>query len=199
MPGAIQYDASDRVALAGVGCAGLHEEIFDGAEESLLRVRLHDFDGELELAALDGIQRSLLNLEGHGLRVMCAGGAPESALRHLEAQSVSGQTAKPWDARISGAATLLELQFESGQEGLEIIALRLGQRSLRESLHSGYAYLLAHAGSLTARVTDEEDPFELKAGESLWLRNLEGEEELEIRGTSGDLVIVLAQLRADRM
>ncbi|MFT5291800.1 MAG: hypothetical protein ACI8QS_003316 [Planctomycetota bacterium] len=198
MPGAIQYDASDRASLVEVDCPGLHEEIFDGAEESLLRVRLHEFEGELELAALAGIRRSLLNLEGHGLRMQDTVDGPSLALRPLEPRSVSSQTAQDWDARISGAATLLELQFEGDQDSLEIIALRLGERSLRESLRPGYAYLLAHAGSLRARVTDEEDPFELEPGESLWLQELEGEEELEIIGTSKDLVVVLAQLRSDR-
>jgi len=69
---------------------------------------------------------------------------------------------------------------------------------VREALRSGQAFVHVPAGALTARVTGEEEPFELAAGDSLWLRGLRGGEELELAGRARDaeaLLVTLAEAR----
>ena len=44
---------------------------------------------------------------------------------------------------------------------------------------------------MEARVTGEEEPFELAAGDSLWLRGLRGGEELSLEGRSLDCSALL--------
>ena len=71
------------------------------------------------------------------------------------------------------------------------LALALGTRTLREELPRGRAFLHVGAGAASIRITDEEEPFELRAGESLWLEDLEGGAEAEIRGLDPDTAIAL--------
>lgn len=191
MPEAIQYDESDAVSLGDEPCGGVHEEIFASDDDRTLRVLRRSFKGELRLPRTRGCQRILLSLEGEGARIDHAGDGPQAGLRALAPyRSNAG-----WRTEISGDVTLLELLTDDDLLSVEVSALRLGSRTMRDSLAAGAAFVHAHAGALLLRITDEEDPFELAAGESLWLDELEGDEELEVTGRDEELVAVLVHLQ----
>jgi len=77
----------------------------------------------------------------------------------------------------------------------EVSVLRLGGRRAREPLEAAHAFAHVLGGSAVARVTGEEQAFELAPGDSLWARGLRGGEELDLTGRSGDTVVLLARLR----
>ncbi len=163
-----------------------------------------DFDWRISLACVDapgpfssfaGYDRVLVVTRGNGLVISHGASAPRARLRPLEPYRFSGD----WPTNavlVSGAVTDLNVIFRRGRIEAELEILRLGVRRSRESLCAGHAVLHVIQGRLVARVTGEEEPYELGAEASLWVRGLRGEEELSLAGREPETEVCLIEIRA---
>ena len=190
MPEAIQFDASDAIPLPRGSEGGPGEQLFGTADERRLCINRRRWEGSGSLSPVQDSRRVLLVLEGRGARVDHGVDGPPTFLRPLDPYGASAA----WRTEIQGEVTMLEVLQDAEQAPVKVNALHLGQRVLRESLTCGAAFLLAHGGSLLARITDEEEPFHLAAGESLWLDDLESDMELEVRGLESNLCLIHLQV-----
>ncbi len=164
----------------------------------------NDFDWRVSIAGVDsgvafsrfpGFERILVVTAGEGLFLEHGAGAPRARVRRLEPYRFSGDWPTTADL-VSGAVTDLNVIFRRGQIVAELEVLRLGVRRSRESLRAGQAFLHVVDGSLVARVTGEEEPFELGAGASLWMRGLRGGEELFLEGREPETEVCVIEIRA---
>ncbi|MDF1799685.1 MAG: HutD family protein [Planctomycetota bacterium] len=161
-----------------------------------------DFDWRIASAPVDepgpfsvlpGIERILVLTEGAGLELAHGDLAPRARLRRLEPYRFSG--AWPTVASLpAGGVRDFNVMFAPDRVDVQVAALGLGGRRLREALRPGQAFVHALGGQLTARVTGEEQSFELEPGDSLWVRGLSGGEELDLTGRSPDLAVLLVTL-----
>ena len=162
-----------------------------------------DFDWRISCAPVDepgpfsllpGLERILVLTEGAGLALEHGDHAPRAHLARLEPYRFSG--AWPTIAVLpSGPVRDFNAMFVPGRVDVQVKALVLGTRRLRETLRPGHAFLHVLGGNLTARVTGEEQAFELAPGDSLWARGLSGGEELELTGHSLAPELLLVSLR----
>ncbi len=159
-----------------------------------------DYDWRLSAAAVvadgpfssfPGYERILTVTGGAGLVLEHGAHAPRARLRRLEPHRFSGD----WETRaalVAGPVTDFNVILRRERVRAEVSALALGARRTRELLRTPQAFVHVLAGVYSARVTGEEEPFELARGASLWLRGLSGGEELELAGRApaGELLIV---------
>lgn len=163
-----------------------------------------DFDGRISRARVDepgpfstypGFERLIVVTAGAGLVLDHGGAAPRARLRSLEPYRFQGEwptTAEP----VSGPVTDFNVLVRRESARAEIEVLRLGARSARVALPGRQAFAHVAAGRVRARVTGEDEPFELESGESLWLSDLAGGEELDGRGLAADAVVLLVHVDA---
>jgi hypothetical protein len=159
-----------------------------------------DFDWRLSSAPVNeagpfsvfpGVERILVVTEGAGLVLAHGTHAPRARLRRLEPYAFSGDWSTT--AELSGGAiTDFNVMWRPERARVTVEALALGGRRARESLAAGHAFVHLLAGGCSARITGEEEPFELAVQESLWLRGLRGGEELDLAGRAAgsELLIV---------
>jgi len=143
-------------------------------------------------SAFAGFERILTVTEGAGLILVHDDAAPRARLRRLEPYRFSGD----WPTRAelpAGPISDFNVILRRGVRA-EVQALGIGARRWRDALGRGHAFLHAVGGGLQARVTGEEEPFALDAGDSLWLRGLSGREELELSGTCREGAALLVAL-----
>lgn len=148
-------------------------------------------------SAFPGFERTLVVTDGAGLVLHHGDGAPRSRVRPLEPCRFAGE----WPTRaelVAGPVADFNVFARRGTVRAEAVITRVGARRIRESAGPGHAFLHVLAGAATVRVPREEEPFELDAGDSLWARELGGEEELEIAGRSPATVVALVLVAADR-
>lgn len=159
-----------------------------------------DYDWRLSAAAVvadgpfssfPGHERILTVTSGAGLVLEHGASAPRARLRRLEPYRFSGD----WETRaalVAGPVADFNVILRRERVRAEVHALALGARRTRELLRTPQAFVHVLAGAFDARVTGEEEPFELGPGASLWLRGLSGGEELELAGRvpAGELLIV---------
>ena len=146
------------------------------------------------LASLAGYDRMLVVTEGEGLILSHAEEAPRANVRRLESYSFRGD----WPAEIElnrGVVTVFNVTTRRGQAEAHVETLRLGTRQVMEALDAPAALVHCTRGALTARITGEDEPFELPQGACLWMHELRGGEEIELQGTSTDCEAVLVRLR----
>lgn len=142
---------------------------------------------------LPGYERILVVTEGAGCELVHGGEAPRARLRRLEPYRFSG--AWPTAAELPrGSVVDVNVIFDPARVRASLEPLALGARRLRESLPAGQAFVHVLAGTVVARVTGEESPFDLAPGDSLWVRGLTGGEELELLGQGRDAEALLATL-----
>ena len=158
-----------------------------------------DFDWRISRSAVDesgpfskfaGFDRVLVVTRGKGLTLTHGDEAPRARLRTHEPYRFSGA----WPTRcelLAGAVEDLNVIFRASRCSARVEVSRLADRRLRDEIGPGHAFAHVLSGRATARVTSEEEPFELEAGESLWVQSLVREEEIEIAGGSEDTVVVL--------
>jgi environmental stress-induced protein Ves len=158
-----------------------------------------DFEWRLSRAPLEraagfshfpGIERVLTVIAGAGLLLSHGDAAPRARLRRLEPYRFSGAwptTGEP----IGGPVEDLNVMVREGGSRADVQVLALGRRVAREPLTAGHALAHLVSGTCVARVTGEEEPFELEAGDTLWLRGLAGGEELELAGLEAPCEVVL--------
>jgi hypothetical protein len=149
-----------------------------------------DFDWRLSSAPVNeegpfslfpGVERILVVTEGAGLVLSHGEQAPRARLRRLQPYSFAGDW--PTTAELPyGPVADFNVMLRAGRARASVSVLALGGRRVREALARGHAFVHVLAGTLSARVTGEEEPFELAEQESLWLRGLKGGEELDLVG-----------------
>jgi environmental stress-induced protein Ves len=160
-----------------------------------------DFDWRLSSApvneagpfsALPGVERILVVTEGTDLVLHHGDHAPRARLRRLEPYRFAGDW--PTTAELPhGPITDFNVMLRAGRARADVQALALGARRARESLADGHAFAHVLVGRCRARVTGEEEPFDLGAGSSLWIRGLRGGEELDLEGrASGSELLIVA-------
>jgi uncharacterized protein len=165
-----------------------------------------DFEWRISAAPVDepgpfsrvpGVERILVVTEGAGFELAHGEHAPRARVRRLQPYRFAGEW--PTVAALPhGPVTDFNVMFAPERVRASVEALTLGTRRVREALRSGQAFVHVPAGALTARVTGEEEPFELGAGDSLWLRGLRGGEELELAGRARDAEALLVTLSEAR-
>ncbi len=161
-----------------------------------------DFEWRISRAAVDepgpfssfpGFERILVVTGGEGLVLAHGGPATRARLRRLEPYRFSGDaptTAELQQGRVEDFNVLVRRdRFQA-----DVQAARLGRRRMREPLPRGHAFLHVSAGRAVARLTGEEESFSLGPGESLWARQLQGGEELDLVGGADDAVLLLVRL-----
>jgi len=163
-----------------------------------------EFDWRLSSAPVDepgpfssfpGVERILTVTQGAGMVLVHGADAPRARLRRLEPYRFSGDWATSAELPY-GPITDFNVLFRPERVRAEVQALALGARRTRETLRTPHAFLHVLAGELVARATGEEEPFELAAGESLWLRGLTGGEELALEGRTKECEFLLVALAA---
>ncbi|HVS18943.1 MAG TPA: HutD family protein [Planctomycetota bacterium] len=142
-----------------------------------------------------GFERLLVVLDGAGLEL--EHGGRRARLRPLEPYRFDG--GEPAGARlVRGAVEDLNVLVRHATAAVELEVLRLGARAVRTTLERGQAFAHLASGSAQARVTGEDEPFELEAGDSLWVDGLAGGEELDLRGGDADTLAVVVRLMPRR-
>ncbi len=165
-----------------------------------------DFDARISVAGVDesgafskfaGFERLLVLTGGEGLVISHGELAPRARLRNFEPYRFSGEW--PTSAElVRGAVADFNVFLRRDRARAEVECLQLGVRRVRETLSCGDALCFVVRGAFTARVTGEEEPFELASGDSLRLAELRGVEELELTGRADDATALLVQLAFDR-
>jgi hypothetical protein len=100
-----------------------------------------------------------------------------------------------WTIQLSGdAVEVLDVLVLRARAWAQVEALRLGTRRARETVGPGHALVHALAGAALARVTGEEEPLELEAGDSVWVQGLRGGEELDLAGEEEGTLVLLVRV-----
>jgi len=159
------------------------------------RIACAPVDAPGPFSRLPGLERILVLTEGAGCELVHGAHAPRARLRRLEPYRFAGDW--PTAAELPyGPVADLNVMFDPARVRASVEPLALGARRLRETLAAGHAFLHLLAGSLGARVTGEEEPFALAAGDSLWVRGARAGEELELAGRGRDAEALLIALES---
>jgi environmental stress-induced protein Ves len=140
-----------------------------------------------------GCERILVVTEGDGLVLEHGSLAPRARLRRFEPYRFSGD----WPteaAEAQGAISDFNVIARRGSCRAEVLVSRLGSRRVREPLALGHAFVHVLGAGVVARVTGEEEPFELAPGESLWVRGATERDELELLGTGAASVALVVRI-----
>jgi len=166
-----------------------------------------DWDWRLSAAEVDaagpfssfpGCERILTVTRGDGLLLAHGPAAPRARLRRFEPYRFSGDWATAAEL-VGGPVADFNVIYRRARVRAEVQALALAARTLRETLAGPHVFAHVLAGACTARVTGEEDAYELAAGCSLWLSERRGGEELVLSGSgraSEVLIVTLGPARA---
>jgi environmental stress-induced protein Ves len=160
-----------------------------------------DFDWRISTATLAesgpfsdfaGFERVLVITSGDGLIVEHGSAAPRARLRRMEPYRFSGD----WPTRgelVAGPVADFNVLARRGQFVAEALAVELGARTLREALGEDlvFVHVLARA---VARVSGEEEPFELAAGDSLAVTGATRHDEVEIAGKHDACGVIVVRL-----
>ncbi|MBK7876275.1 MAG: HutD family protein [Planctomycetes bacterium] len=165
-----------------------------------------DFDWRVSKAAVDadgafssfpGFERILVVTRGEGLVLTHGDEASRARLRALDPYRFSGD----WSTvgtLVRGAVSDFNVIFRRDVVEAQVEVLRLGRRRALETADAPHVFVHALAGGVTARVTGEEEPFELDEGDSLWVREARASEELELAGASEGCVVLLVRVGPSR-
>lgn len=146
-------------------------------------------------SALPGIERILVVTVGAGLELSHGDLAPRARLRRLEPYRFAGDW--PTTAALpDGPIADFNVMLDPERARASVEALLLGRRRSRLALAEGHAFVHVLAGRCDVRVTGEEEAFELDAGDSLWLRELRGGEELDCAGGTDACELLIVELGA---
>jgi environmental stress-induced protein Ves len=162
----------------------------------------NDFDWRISTSAVTepgpfstfpGIERLLVVTRGDGLILTHGTDAPRARLRPLEPYRFSGDWPTTCEL-VRGPIEDFNVMCRASHWRAEVDASRLGRRRRLETIGPGHAFVHVIAGHVVARVSGEEEPFELDAGESVWVQQLEREAEIDIAGAGEDAVVLLVRL-----
>jgi len=145
-------------------------------------------------SSFPGFERVLLATSGAGLELSHGELAPRARLRTLEPYRFSGDW--PTSAElVGGPVDDFNVVARRAAWEADVQVLRLGRRRAREA--PAAEHVLAHLvrGVARARVSGEDEPYELEAGDTLWARGLGAGDELDLAGASDDALALLVRLR----
>lgn len=165
-----------------------------------------DFDWRISTAKIESDgpfsifeqhDRILVVTAGDGLVLTHAANAPRVRMRRLEPYRFRGDW--PTAAELTrGAVSDFNVMTRRDVVDASVEPLVLGARRTRESFSAGHAFAHVLSGRVTARAIGEEDVFELDTGDSLWIRDTETEEEIELAGAEADSALLLVRIAAVR-
>lgn len=146
-------------------------------------------------SAFPGFERILVVTAGDGLKLSHGPTGRRASARRFEPYRFSGDEATT--AELTGEAVAdFNVLARRASVRADVQVTRLGRRSSRESLNAGHAFLHVLGSELTARVTGEEESFELAPGESVWVREARAGDEIELQGRAEGCVALLVRLDA---
>lgn len=140
-----------------------------------------------------GFDRILVVVAGQALELQHGEHASRAWLRPLEPYGFSGD----WSTHAElprGPIDDFNVVTRRGIVRADVQPLRLGRRSARATLDCTDALLHVLAGEVVARVTGEEEPFELSARESVRIDGAAPNDEIEVVGASEDACALLVRL-----
>lgn len=145
-------------------------------------------------SSFPGFERVLLVTSGAGLVVTHGASAPRARLRRLEPYRFDG--AWPTEGElVDGPVRDFNVFTRRGELRAELEAVPLALRVSREPLDALHALVHVLSGTAAARVTGEETPFVLAAGDSLRIDDARVGDELELVGSAADTVALVVRLR----
>ncbi len=177
---------------------GVTEELALWPQEA--DVARNDFEWRISRASVErsgpfssfvGCERVLVVVSGDGLE-LSHDAAPRARLHPLEPYAFSGDwntTARVIGARVEDFGVIV--RRDRWRAGVEV--LRLGARRVLEELPPGDAFVHVLHGNLVARVSDEDEPFELDERASLWIHEITRPAEIELQGRSPHTDVVLVR------
>ncbi len=140
-----------------------------------------------------GFERVLVALDGEGLLLTHGADAPRARLRRLEPYRFAGEWTTSGEL-VGGPLRDFNVFTRRGVLRAEVQMAQLGRRRLREALEATHAFVHVLVGSLTARVTGEEEPFELGARFSLRIDRARSADEVELAGGTDDAAALVVRL-----
>ncbi len=144
-------------------------------------------------SSFPGCERLLVVTEGAGLVLVHGERTHRARVRRLEPYRFSGEWTTTAEL-VGGAVSDFNVIYRPERCRPELAALSLGRRRTREPLGAGHAFAHVLAGAVAARLTGEEEPFELGPLDSLWARGLAGGEELELAGNARECAVLLVRI-----
>lgn len=139
--------------------------------------------------------RILVVLEGAGVDLSHPGFAPRTRLRALEPQHFRGDW--PTEAHLpAGPVSDFNVFVRRGTWEANVEVVTLGRRRTREAFSARHAFVHLASGRARVRVVGEEEPFELAAGDSVWVSDAEGEEEIDLAGIESKCTFLLTRISA---
>jgi len=155
-----------------------------------LRLSLASITGPGPFSRFDGFERVLVSLGPGDLRLEHGDTAPPARPRPLEPYRFSGD----WTTHAAaGTGELDAFNVFARRDALVVSVepVRLGRRRMVEDLAAPWTVLFVTDGRLTARVSDEEEPFELEGGELLCIEDPRPGDTLELQGTDAEAEALL--------
>jgi environmental stress-induced protein Ves len=144
-----------------------------------------------------GYERLLVVTHGAGLELEFAAeaGAParRERMRRLEALRFPG-TPAPRARLTGGPVEDLGLLYRPLEWSAELGCVRLAQRTLRLAAEGTHLFVHALGAAIRARVSNEDEPFELGARETLWLEAPARGDEVELTGSAAACELVWVAL-----
>jgi environmental stress-induced protein Ves len=163
-----------------------------------------DFEWRISSSAVDadgpfskfaGFERVLVVTTGEGLILHHGDRAHRARLRTLEPYRFSGDW--PTEAELSrGRVDDFNVLYRRARWRADVQAIRLGRRRARETIGARHAFVHVVSGSAVARVTAEEESFQLSEGDSVWVRDAAATDEIDLNGTSDAGVVLVVRLDA---
>lgn len=139
--------------------------------------------------------RVLVVLDGAGVDISHPGVAARARVRPLEPYRFRGDW--PTEARlVGGPVSDFNVLFRRGDWEAIVEVVALGGRRTRETLAAGHAFVHVASGRATVRAVGEEDAFDLRAGDSLWIAGARADEEIDFAGRDPKCTFVLTRLAA---
>jgi environmental stress-induced protein Ves len=203
MPAVVHLTRADARVLPWKNGRGTTEELalwpraasFERADFDW-RISRARIDADGPFSAFPGFERILLVTAGEGLLLSHGERAARARVRRLEPYAFSGDW--PTAAELAaGPVADFNVLTRRGTCRADVSVLPLGRRRVREELDARHAFAHVLAGAARARVTAEEEPFELGAWDSLWIREPGAGAELELLGQHAECVVVLVRIAPD--
>jgi environmental stress-induced protein Ves len=157
-----------------------------------LRISRARVEEDGPFSAFPGWERILVVLAGDGLVLSHGTDAPRARLRPLEPYRFDGGWTTT-GALVGGAVEDFNVFWRPGMLATDVQMLRLGLRRARESASAAHTFVHVVHGRASVRVTREEEPFELDAGASLWVREPAPGEELDLAGARADCTLLVVR------
>jgi hypothetical protein len=142
-----------------------------------------------------GIDRILVVLDGAGIDLRTGDAGRVSRLRRFEPHGFRGDD-ETWGELRAGAIVDFSVLTRRTRFRADVEAITLGQRRLRSEIGGtpgAHAVLFVARGSVTVRVTQEEEPYVVGEGELLWAQELPRREEFDLSGKQADSLVLLVR------